>query len=134
MLIDVPAGGSFADMLALKNDREIGDMINKLVARLADANETLNGAINVADFNDEEKLGKGKEMVDRLTRLVGIFEGLDFGRNRAEGDDPLGDAEEVSRVMAHETLHYDAWMIRNRRLEGGAGRRARRRRRLAGRG
>ena len=98
-LIDVPAGGSFADMVALKNDKEIGDKINKLVARLADANETLKGAINVADFNDEEKLGKGKDMVDRLTKLVGIFEGLDFGRNRAEGDDLLGDAYEY--LMRH---------------------------------
>ena len=98
-LIDVPAGGSFADMVKLKNDKEIGDKINKLVARLADANDTLKGAINVADFNDEEKLGKGKEMIDRLTKLVGIFEGLDFGRNRAEGDDLLGDAYEY--LMRH---------------------------------
>ena len=98
-LIDVPVGGSFSDMVALKNDKEIGDKINKLVARLADANDTLKGAINVADFNDEEKLGKGKEMVDRLTKLVGIFEGLDFGRNRAEGDDLLGDAYEY--LMRH---------------------------------
>jgi type I restriction enzyme M protein len=98
-LIDVPAGGSFSDMVALKNDKEIGDKINKLVGRLADANDTLKGAINVADFNDEEKLGKGKEMVDRLTKLVGIFEGLDFGRNRAEGDDLLGDAYEY--LMRH---------------------------------
>ena len=98
-LIDVPVGGSFADMVALKNDKEIGDKINKLVGRLADANDTLKGAINVADFNDEEKLGKGKEMVDRLTRLVGIFEGLDFGRTRAEGDDLLGDAYEY--LMRH---------------------------------
>jgi type I restriction enzyme M protein len=98
-LIDVPTGCTFADMVALKNDKEIGDKINKLMARLADANDTLNGAINVADFNDEEKLGKGKEMVDRLSKLVGIFEGLSFGRNRAEGDDLLGDAYEY--LMRH---------------------------------
>jgi len=98
-LIEVPPGGSFADMVKLKNDKEIGDKINKLIGRLADANESLKGAINVADFNDDEKLGKGKEMVDRLTRLVGIFEGLDFGRNRAEGDDLLGDAYEY--LMRH---------------------------------
>ena len=55
-------------MVKLKNDKEIGDKINKLIGRLADANESLKGAINVADFNDEEKLGKGKEMVDRLMR------------------------------------------------------------------
>jgi len=98
-LIDVPVGGSFADMVAAKGDKEIGDRLNKIIGRLADANDNLKGAINVADFNDEEKLGKGKDMVDRLTRLVSIFEGLDFGRNRAEGDDLLGDAYEY--LMRH---------------------------------
>jgi type I restriction enzyme M protein len=98
-LIEVPEGGRFADMVATKGDKEIGDKLNKIIARLADANDNLKGAINVADFNDEEKLGKGKDMVDRLTRLVSIFEGLDFGRNRAEGDDLLGDAYEY--LMRH---------------------------------
>ncbi|MFZ4614806.1 MAG: type I restriction-modification system subunit M [Rectinemataceae bacterium] len=98
-LIEVPKGGGFADMVAAKNDKEIGDRINKIIGRLADANENLKGAINVADFNDEDRLGKGKEMVDRLTKLVAIFEGLDFGQNRAEGDDLLGDAYEY--LMRH---------------------------------
>ena len=53
-----------------------------------------------ADFNDDDKLGKGKEMVDRLTNLVAIFEkALDFSKNRAEGDDLLGDAYEY--LMRH---------------------------------
>jgi len=98
-LIDVPAGGGFAGMVAAKGDKEIGDKLNKIIGKLADANDSLKGAINVADFNDEEKLGKGKEMVDRLTKLVAIFEGLDFGGNRAEGDDLLGDAYEY--LMRH---------------------------------
>lgn len=98
-LIDIPAGGSFADMVAAKGDKEIGDKVNKIIGRLADVNDSLKGAINVADFNDEEKLGKGKEMVDRLTKLVAIFEGLDFGSNRAGGDDLLGDAYEY--LMRH---------------------------------
>ncbi len=98
-LIDVPAGGGFADMVAAKGDKEIGDRINKIIGKLADANDSLKGAINVADFNDEEKLGKAQAMVDRLSKLVAIFEGLDFGRNRAEGDDLLGDAYEY--LMRH---------------------------------
>lgn len=99
-LIEVPDGGSFADMVALKGDKEIGDKINKIIGRLAEANE-LKGVIDVADFNDADKLGKGKEMVDRLSNLVAIFEtpGLDFSRNRAEGDDILGDAYEY--LMRH---------------------------------
>jgi type I restriction enzyme M protein len=98
-LIDVPAGGSFADMVSAKGDKEIGDKINKIVGRLADANDSLQGAINVADFNDATKLGNGKDMVDRLTKLVAIFEGLEFGGNRADGDDLLGDAYEY--LMRH---------------------------------
>jgi type I restriction enzyme M protein len=99
-LLDVPKGGSFADMVALKGDKEIGDKINKIIAKLAEANE-LKGVIDVADFNDADKLGKGKEMVDRLSNLVAIFDtsALDFRSNRAEGDDLLGDAYEY--LMRH---------------------------------
>jgi type I restriction enzyme M protein len=97
-LIDVPAGGSFDDMVSLKGDKEIGDKINKIIAKLAEAND-LQKVIDEADFNDEEKLGKGKEMQDRLTKLVSIFADLDFRGSRAEGDDLLGDAYEY--LMRH---------------------------------
>ena len=56
-LIDVPAGGSFDDMVALKGDKEIGDKINKIIGTLAEAND-LKGVIDEADFNDEDKLGR----------------------------------------------------------------------------
>src|SRR6266536_3915965 len=99
-LIEVPEGGSFADMVALKGDKEIGDKINKIIGRLAEAND-LKGVIDVADFNESDKLGKGKEMVDRLSNLVAIFANpaLDFRGNRTEGDDLLGDAYEY--LMRH---------------------------------
>jgi type I restriction enzyme M protein len=99
-LIDVPPGGSFTDMVALKGDKEIGDKINKIIGRLAEAND-LKGVIDVADFNDADKLGRGKAMVDRLSNLVAIFNtpALDFRSNRADGDDLLGDAYEY--LMRH---------------------------------
>ncbi|MGI6795494.1 type I restriction-modification system subunit M [Gordonia sihwensis] len=97
-LIDVPAGGSFDDMLTAKGDKEIGDRFNKIIAKLAEANG-LRNVIDQADFNDEEKLGKGKEMQDRLSKLVTIFNDLDFRGSRAEGDDLLGDAYEY--LMRH---------------------------------
>lgn len=97
-LIDVPAGGSFEDMLAAKGDKEIGDRFNKIIGELAKANG-LQNVIDLADFNDEEKLGKGKEMQDRLSKLVTIFNDLDFRGSRAEGDDLLGDAYEY--LMRH---------------------------------
>ncbi len=102
-LIEVPEGGSFADMVRLKGDKEIGDKINKIIGRLAEAND-LKGVIDQADFNDEDKLGRGKELQDRLSKLVAIFDGLDFRANRAEGDDLLGDAYEyLMRNFATES-------------------------------
>jgi type I restriction enzyme M protein len=96
--IEVPEGAHFDDIILLKNDKEIGDKLNKIIGKLAEANN-LKNVIDVADFNDEEKLGKGKDMVDRLTKLVGIFQGLELGDNRAEHDDLLGDAYEY--LMRH---------------------------------
>lgn len=99
-LIEIPEGGSFKDMVKLKGDPEIGDKINKIIGALAKAND-LEGIITVADFNDDEKMGRGKEKVDKLSNLVAIFENeaLDFSGNRAENDDLLGDAYEY--LMRH---------------------------------
>src|SRR5215216_6854336 len=72
-VIDVPEGGGFADMVKLKGDKEIGDKINKIIARFAEAND-LKDVVDVADFNDDNRLGRGKEMVDRLSNLVAIFD------------------------------------------------------------
>ena len=100
-LIFVPEGSSFDDMLLLKGKADIGDKINKqIVGRIAEEND-LKGIIDVADFNDSDKLGKGKEMVDKLSDLIEIFNKpeLDFGSNKAGGDDILGDAYEF--LMKH---------------------------------
>jgi type I restriction enzyme M protein len=97
-VIEVPEHGSFADMVALKGKKDIGEGIDKIISKLAEANG-LKNVIDVASFNDDEKLGKGQDMVDRLSKLIGIFETLDFGANRAEGDDLLGDAYEY--LMRH---------------------------------
>ncbi len=104
-LVDIPEGASFKDMVKLKGQTDIGDKINKIIGELAKAND-LTGVITVADFNDDEKLGKGKEKVDRLSNLIKIFEKpeLDFSSNHAEGDDILGDAYEyLMRNFATES-------------------------------
>lgn len=93
--IDVPEGGSFDDMIKLIGNKNIGEEMDKIIAKLAEANN-LRGVIDNAHFNDEDKLGKGKEMVDKLSELLGIFRDQmpDFSRNRADGDDIIGDAYE----------------------------------------
>jgi len=96
--ITIPPGASFKDMVRLKGTPDIGDQINKkIIAPLAQANKLS----DMPDFNDVNKLGSGKEMVDRLTNLIAIFEKpeLDFSKNKADGDDILGDAYEY--LMRH---------------------------------
>lgn len=93
--IEIPEGGSFKDMIDAKGKSDIGDRMNKIISKLAEANG-LTGIIDVADFDDDAKLGSGKDKVDKLTNLVSIFqnESLDFRKNRAGGDDIIGDAYE----------------------------------------
>ena len=97
--IVVPEGGSFADMVAQKGQKDIGDQLNKIIGKLATENDMAWLSNPDNDFNNEDRLGKGKAMVDTLENLVGIFENLDLGKNRADGDDLLGDAYEY--LMRH---------------------------------
>jgi len=99
-LVEIPDGASFYDMLKFRGKKDIGDNINKIIGEFAKANG-LTGIITEADFNDDAKLGKDKDKVDLLTNLLNIFnkEELDFSKNRAEGDDLLGDAYEY--LMRH---------------------------------
>jgi type I restriction enzyme M protein len=96
--ITIPEGAGFADMVKLKGNPDIGGLINtKILAPLEEANHLS----DMPDFNDVTKLGSGKEMIDRLSNLIAIFENpaLDFSKNKAEGDDILGDAYEY--LMRH---------------------------------
>jgi len=96
--IVIPEGASFKDMLELRGKSDIGDRINKQIFAPILENNKLT---TMPDFNSVDKLGSGKEMVDRLTSLINVFnkKELDFSSNRAEGDDILGDAYEY--LMRH---------------------------------
>lgn len=103
--IDIPKYGSFDDMLSLIGDKNIGEKMDKIIAKLAEVNN-LQGVIDNARFNDEDKLGKGKEMVDKLSELLCVFRDQmpDFSKNRADGDDIIGDAYEyLMRKFATES-------------------------------
>lgn len=94
-LIEVPEDANFNTMISLKGKKNIGEEFNKILAKIAEEND-LQNVIDVVDFNDENKLGKGKDMIDALTGLVEVFQDpeLDFSNNRADDNDVLGDAYE----------------------------------------
>ncbi|PDW30064.1 type I restriction-modification system subunit M [Helicobacter pylori] len=96
--IEVPQGCFYEDILALEGDKEIGDKLNKIIAKIAERND-LKGVIDSVDFNDNTKLGEGKAMTDTLSNLVKIFADLSLGVHGALDDDLLGDAYEY--LMRH---------------------------------
>ncbi|WRF76462.1 type I restriction-modification system subunit M [Helicobacter pylori] len=96
--IEVPQGCFYEDILALEGDKEIGDKLNKIIAKIAEQND-LKGVIDNVDFNDNTKLGEGKAMIDTLSNLVKIFADLSLGAHGALDDDLLGDAYEY--LMRH---------------------------------
>lgn len=94
--IKVPKGCSFDDIAKLKNQAGIGDQLNKKLEEIAKVYNLGIGFFSNADFNNEDKLGKGKDLVDTVSNLIGIFQkpALDFSSNRAADDDLIGDAYE----------------------------------------
>ncbi|WP_339698328.1 type I restriction-modification system subunit M [uncultured Marixanthomonas sp.] len=100
-LITIPESASFDDLVKMKGKDGIGDYINKKVLAPIDRENGFNMLSKMADFNDEDKLGKGKELIEKLSKLIAIFENpaLNFSNNRAEDDDLLGDAYEY--LMQH---------------------------------
>jgi type I restriction enzyme M protein len=92
----IPEGCSFKDFVALKQNDNIGEQMNKKLEAIRELNARQIGDLALPNFNDPTKLGSGRTMVDTLSRLIGVFENdaLDFSRNRAADDDLLGDAYE----------------------------------------
>ncbi len=73
--IEVPEGCFYEDILALEGDKEIGDKLNKIIAKIAERND-LKGVIDSVDFNDNTKLGEGKAMIDTLSNPSFIENGM----------------------------------------------------------
>lgn len=101
--LQAPVGGHFKDLISLKNTKDIGNGINMVIGELAKAND-LTGVIDLADFNDDTKFGKGEEMINKLTKLIGVFESMLNLAGTTDGDDLLGDAYEyLMRNFATES-------------------------------
>ena len=91
----VPDDASFSVLVNAKNKKDVGEIVDKTLQKFLEANN-LNGALPDVSFNNSNELGSGKELIDKVSGLIGIFENpaLDFSKNRANGDDIIGDTYE----------------------------------------
>lgn len=89
--VTIPKSTGFRDMVALKDNPDIGNLINtQVILPLIEKNTRLVRS-DFPDFNDSNKLGDGAQKVEKQGNLIAIFENpaLDFSKNRAENDDIL---------------------------------------------
>ena len=91
----VEEGASFDDLIAAKGKKDIGERVDKILSAFLEENQ-LQGSLPDVSFNNEDELGRGKELVDKVTGLIAVFENpaINFKTNRASGDDIIGDAYE----------------------------------------
>lgn len=86
---------SYDALLAARNKTDVGERADKIIAKFLEDNN-LQGELPDVSYNNAEELGSGKELVDKVSGLIGVFDNpaLDFRTNRASGDDIIGDAYE----------------------------------------
>ena len=91
----ISTGASFEDLIAAKGKSDVGERVDKIIQKFLDDNR-LQGSLPDVSFNNRDELGSGKELVDKVSGLIGVFQNptIDFKNNRASGDDIIGDAYE----------------------------------------
>lgn len=91
----VSEGASFDDLIAAKGKSDVGERVDKIIQKFLEENR-LQGSLPDVSFNNPDELGSGKELVDKVSGLIAIFQNpsIDFKSNRASGDDIIGDAYE----------------------------------------
>ena len=92
---EIAEGASFDDLIAAKGKPDVGERVDKIIQKFLETNN-LKGALPDVSFNNSDELGKGKELVDKVSGLIAIFQNpaIDFKKNRANGDDIIGDSYE----------------------------------------
>ena len=91
----VNKGASFDELIEAKYTPDVAETVDKILQKFLEDNH-LSGALPDVNFNNPDELGTGKELVDKVSGLIAIFENsaIDFKSNRASGDDIIGDAYE----------------------------------------
>lgn len=91
----ISKGTSFEDLIAAKGKSDVGERVDKIIQKFLEDNR-LQGSLPDVSFNNPEELGSGKELVDKVSGLIAVFQNpaIDFKNNRASGDDIIGDAYE----------------------------------------
>ncbi len=93
----LPQGSSYADIYEQRNEANLGELINKALEAIEEANKAkLQGVFRNIDFNSEANLGQTRERNTRLKMLLEDFANpkLDLRPSRIGNQDVIGNAYE----------------------------------------
>ncbi|WP_375168367.1 N-6 DNA methylase [Sneathia vaginalis] len=92
---EVNEGASFDDLVKAAGKKDVGEKVDIIIQKFLEDNK-LKGLLPDVSFNNPDELGKGKELVDKVSELIKVFDDdrIDFKSNMASGDDIIGDAYE----------------------------------------
>ncbi len=92
---EVNEGASFDDLVKAAGKSDVGERVDIIIQKFLEDNK-LKGLLPDVSFNNPDELGKGKELVDKVSGLIRVFQNpaIDFKSNMASGDDIIGDAYE----------------------------------------
>ena len=91
----IKQGASFDELIDAKYTPDVAETVDTILQKFLEDNG-LSGSLPDVSFNNPDELGTGKELVDKVSGLIAVFENpaIDFRSNRASGDDIIGDAYE----------------------------------------
>ena len=100
----ISKGASFEDLIAAKGKSDVGERVDKIIQKFLEDNR-LQGSLPEVSFNNPEELGSGKELVDKVSGLIAVFQNpaIDFKNNRASGDDIIGNEKYTGDVLFQKT-------------------------------
>lgn len=92
---EVSEGASFDELVKACGKPDVGERVDIIIQKFLENNQ-LKGLLPDVSFNNPDELGKGKELVDKVSGLIKMFQNpaIDFKSNMASGDDIIGDAYE----------------------------------------
>jgi type I restriction enzyme M protein len=93
----MPAGCDFYSLYEQRNRTDVGQLINKALLRIEEANlQKLEGVLRYVDFNHEHNLGETKDRNKRLKNLLEDFAhpALDLRPTVVGGEDVIGNTYE----------------------------------------
>lgn len=104
----IPNGCGFDDIVAIKEMQDVGERIAAVIGAVADANPSIKGVVDVANWGDSGLLGENEERRRRLSKLVDSIDSIELDEEAGQLEEllaALSSNDGTQRSPAPSTVH-----------------------------